>query len=67
MDGFIVEMASAEQIKRNMEINYYGPVNMIKAHAELLKKAKGRVVNISSVAGRFSTIGFGPYAGEISY
>jgi len=63
MDGFLVELSSPEQIRNNLEVNYLGPVNMIKAHTELLKKAQGRVVNISSIAGRFSIIGIGPYCG----
>jgi len=38
-------------------------VAMIKAFLNLIRKGKGRIINISSIAGIFSTIGFGSYSG----
>jgi len=61
-EGFLVDLASESQMRRTMEVNYFGAVSMIKAHLNLLKKAKGRIVNISSAAGRFSTYSLGLYS-----
>jgi len=58
-----VGLTSMDQIKNAMEVNYFGPLRLIKALLPSLKKKRGRIVNVSSIAGRFSTIGYGPYAG----
>jgi len=62
IEGFLVELSTESQIRRNMEVNYFGAIATIKALLPMIKKARGRIVNISSAAGRFSTFAFGPYA-----
>jgi NAD(P)-dependent dehydrogenase (short-subunit alcohol dehydrogenase family) len=49
-----VEFTSADEAKKQMDINFFGTVNMTKAAiASMREKGAGRVVNISSVAAAF--------------
>ncbi len=50
-----------EVLRENFEVNVFGLFNVTKACFPLLLKAKGRVINISSVAGLASTAFLGPY------
>ncbi|XP_033735854.1 D-beta-hydroxybutyrate dehydrogenase, mitochondrial-like isoform X2 [Pecten maximus] len=49
-----VELATVEQYKKCAEVNLYGMIRVIKAFLPLIRKSKGRIVNMSSVRGRFS-------------
>lgn len=59
---------TANDLRRQMEINLIGPFTVTKAFAPLLGTEKdrtgapGRIVQISSVAGKFSPPFLGPYA-----
>ncbi len=44
------------------DVNVYGPYRMVKAFAPLLVDSKGRVVNISSMAGIMSPPAYGVYS-----
>ncbi len=49
-----VEFTRLEEAERQMDINFFGTVNMTKAVLPYMRKAgKGRIVNISSVAAAF--------------
>ncbi|XP_064008956.1 D-beta-hydroxybutyrate dehydrogenase, mitochondrial-like isoform X1 [Pogoniulus pusillus] len=47
-----VEFASLDNYKKVAEINLWGTVRVTKAFLPLIRRAKGRVVNISSMLGR---------------
>ncbi|OWF53402.1 D-beta-hydroxybutyrate dehydrogenase, mitochondrial-like [Mizuhopecten yessoensis] len=49
-----VELATIEQYKKCMDVNLYGMIRVTKACLPLIRKCKGRVVNISSVKGRYA-------------
>jgi len=49
-----LEWQSTESMKRVMDVNLWGTVNVTKKMLPLLKSAKGRVVNLTSMAGRIS-------------
>jgi NAD(P)-dependent dehydrogenase (short-subunit alcohol dehydrogenase family) len=59
--GGPVELVPVDGLRRALEVNLVGPVAMIKAFLPLLRQARGRVVNVTSIGGRVATAFFGPY------
>lgn len=57
-----LENADISEIREIMEVNFYGPMLMSKYFIPLLKKRKGRIINVSSGMGAISEMGTG-YAG----
>ncbi|XP_069118570.1 D-beta-hydroxybutyrate dehydrogenase, mitochondrial-like isoform X1 [Argopecten irradians] len=49
-----VEFVSIDQYKKCMDVNLYGMIRVTKSCLPLIRKCKGRVVNVSSVKGRFA-------------
>lgn len=49
-----VELCTLSQFKRHAEVNLYGYIRIIKAALPLLRRSKGRIVNVSSVRGIYS-------------
>ncbi|XP_060561672.1 D-beta-hydroxybutyrate dehydrogenase, mitochondrial-like [Ruditapes philippinarum] len=47
-----IEFASIDMMKRVADVNFYGMVRVTKAFLPLIRKARGRVVNVTSVKGR---------------
>lgn len=59
-----VEECSDEQIRQNMETNFFGPLNVIRAALPGLRAHKsGHIVNISAAAAISNYAGFGIYGG----
>lgn len=57
-----VEECGDEQIRRNFETNFFGPVNVVRAALPLLRARKsGCIVNISAAAAIANYAGFGIY------
>ncbi|KAB1283899.1 D-beta-hydroxybutyrate dehydrogenase; mitochondrial [Camelus dromedarius] len=56
-----VEFTSMETYKEIAEVNLWGTVQVTKAFLPLIRRAKGRVVNISSVMGRMANTARSPY------
>ena len=56
-----IEMGSMETFKSQIEVNTLGVIRVTKAYLPLLRKIKGRVVNVASLAGRFSIPGMVGY------
>jgi NAD(P)-dependent dehydrogenase (short-subunit alcohol dehydrogenase family) len=62
--GSIEEIADAE-IRRQFEVNVFGPINLLKAVLPHLRAQKsGRIINISSVSGLVGSPAFGVYNGS---
>jgi NAD(P)-dependent dehydrogenase (short-subunit alcohol dehydrogenase family) len=58
-----IEAVPIEDFRRQMEVNVIGQVAMTQAFLPLIRKGSGRIVFISSVAGRTHSMPFfGPYA-----
>jgi len=57
-----LELLPLDELRRVLEVNVVGAVAVTQAFLPLLKPARGRVVNISSVAGRSALPFMGPYA-----
>jgi NAD(P)-dependent dehydrogenase (short-subunit alcohol dehydrogenase family) len=49
-------------VREHFEVNVMGVVHTVQAFLPLLRRAKGRIVNISSVSGRIAYPFMGPYA-----
>jgi NAD(P)-dependent dehydrogenase (short-subunit alcohol dehydrogenase family) len=57
-----LECLSMRQMKRQFDINFFGQIVTTQAFLPLIRKAKGRIVNISSLGGRSSSPLFGIYS-----
>jgi NAD(P)-dependent dehydrogenase (short-subunit alcohol dehydrogenase family) len=53
-----VEYISAEQLRRDFEVNVFGQIAVTQAFLPLIRRARGRIVNMGSVGGHI-TIPFG--------
>lgn len=58
--GPLIEV-SEKEMQFQMDVNLFGPYRVTKAFAPMIIKNKGRIVNISSVAGIFTGSMLGPY------
>jgi len=56
-----IEWLPASDYRRTLEVNLFGPIFVTQAFLPLVRKAKGRVVNMASIMGRFA-MACGPYA-----
>ncbi|WP_341715621.1 SDR family oxidoreductase [Micromonospora sp. FIMYZ51] len=57
-----VEVMPLSEWRRIFEVNLFGHVAVTQALLPALLRGKGRVVNISSLNGKISMAGYGPYA-----
>jgi len=57
-----LELVHLDEFRRALEVNLIGVVAVTQAFLPLLKRARGRIVNISSVSGRVAMPFMGPYA-----
>jgi NAD(P)-dependent dehydrogenase (short-subunit alcohol dehydrogenase family) len=56
-----IEMGSIDPFKSQIEVNTIGVIRVTKSFLPLLRRTKGRVVNVASLAGRFSIPGMVGY------
>lgn len=56
-----LDFTTEEQIRYQMEVNFFAPTFLAKKLYPALKAARGRVINISSIMGLVSVPFFGPY------
>jgi NAD(P)-dependent dehydrogenase (short-subunit alcohol dehydrogenase family) len=56
-----IECVDLDLLRRQMEVNAIAPVAVTQAFLPLLRRARGRVVNVSSVNGRVASPFSGPY------
>uniref|UniRef100_A0A670YQM0 Hydroxysteroid 17-beta dehydrogenase 2 n=1 Tax=Pseudonaja textilis TaxID=8673 RepID=A0A670YQM0_PSETE len=57
-DGELLPMSSYKQC---MDVNFFGPVEISKMFLPLLRKSKGRIINVSSLAGGIPMPRFAAY------
>jgi NAD(P)-dependent dehydrogenase (short-subunit alcohol dehydrogenase family) len=57
-----VEFLPLDALRRQLEVNVVGQVAVTQALLPLLRTARGRIVNVGSVSGRFAAPFLGPYA-----
>jgi NAD(P)-dependent dehydrogenase (short-subunit alcohol dehydrogenase family) len=57
-----LEFLPLDDIRRQLEVNVVGPIAVTQAFLPLLRKGRGRVVNVGSIGGKMSTPFLGAYA-----
>src|SRR4051812_38767485 len=57
-----LEFLPIAELRKQLEVNVIGQVAMIQAMLPLLREAKGRIVNIGSIAGKSAMPMTGPYS-----
>ena len=57
-----LEFLPIEELRKQFEVNVIGQIAVTQAAIPLLRKARGRIINIGSVSGRISTPLLGPYS-----
>ncbi|HEY4897100.1 MAG TPA: SDR family oxidoreductase [Solirubrobacteraceae bacterium] len=60
--GGPLELISAEDLRRQFEVNVFGQVAVTQALLPALRRAGGRIVLVSSIGGRVATAFTAPYA-----
>lgn len=56
-----LELLPLADFRRQLEVNVIGPLAVFQAFAPLLRRARGRLINMSSVSGRTAFPLLGPY------
>lgn len=57
-----LELLDLAEIRRQFEVNLFGQIAVTQAFLPLLRRANGRIVNMSSINGRVAPPFLGPYA-----
>lgn len=57
-----LEFLPIPEIRKQLEVNVIGQIAVTRAFLPLLRKARGRIVNMSSIAGRMALPFLGPYS-----
>jgi NAD(P)-dependent dehydrogenase (short-subunit alcohol dehydrogenase family) len=57
-----LEYVPLEELRRQLEVNLVGQVAVTQAFLPALRRARGRIVNVSSIGGRVALPLLGPYA-----
>eukprot|EP00127_Corallochytrium_limacisporum_P003961 Clim_evm10s156 gene=Clim_evmTU10s156 len=60
--GFIVEFTPMEEFRKCFEVNYFGLVDVTKKVLPMIQRAKGTVVNVSSLRGHVCAPGMAAYS-----
>jgi NAD(P)-dependent dehydrogenase (short-subunit alcohol dehydrogenase family) len=59
--GGPLEFVPMDQLRRQFEVNTFGPMAVTQSVLPMLRAGRGRIVNISSLAGRLAQPFVGPY------
>ena len=62
-----IEVLSPDDWQHQFEVNLFGPIAMIRTFLPLLRRRKGRIVNVSSISGKFATAFSAPYASSKAF
>lgn len=56
------EIQDIEELKHQFEVNFFGAIRLTQICLPLIRQTRGRIVNISSISGRFASPFLGPYS-----
>jgi NAD(P)-dependent dehydrogenase (short-subunit alcohol dehydrogenase family) len=59
--GGPLEFVAMDEWRRQLEVNFFGQVAVTQAALPALRKARGRIVNMTSIGGRLASPFLGPY------
>lgn len=59
--GGPLEFVAIEEWRRQLEVNFIGQIAVTQAALPALRRARGRMVNVTSIGGRLATSFLGPY------
>ena len=59
--GGALEYIPLDDLRRQLEVNVIGQIAVTQAFLPLIRKGRGRIVNIGSIGGKFATPFLGPY------
>ena len=57
-----VEFLPVDDLRQQLEVNVIGQILVTQACLPMIRKARGRIINISSISGRVAAPFFGPYS-----
>ena len=57
-----LEFVPIDELRRQLDVNVIGQIAVTQAFLPLIRKARGRIVNIGSVSGKLATPFMGPYS-----
>jgi NAD(P)-dependent dehydrogenase (short-subunit alcohol dehydrogenase family) len=57
-----LEVLSASELRRQFDVNFFAPIAIAQIFLPLLRATRGRIVNVSSIGGRFAAPFVGAYA-----
>ena len=57
-----LEFVPFEDVRLQFDVNVFGPLTLTRAFLPHLRRARGRIVNLSSISGRVASPFLGPYA-----
>jgi len=57
-----LELLPAAALRRQFEVNFFAPLAIVQAFLPLLRATRGRIVNVSSIGGKFAAPFVGAYA-----
>ncbi len=60
--AFPLEFVPLDALRKQMEVNFIGPVAVTQAMLPMIRQARGRIVNVSSVSGLVAAPYIGAYA-----
>ena len=60
--GSPLEVIALSQLRKQLEVNVIGQIAVTQAFLPLLRRARGRIVNMGSIAGRGTIPLLGPYS-----
>ncbi len=57
-----LELMPLDEVRRAFEVNFFGALSLVQAFAPTLRATRGRIVNVSSIAGKLAAPFIGAYA-----
>jgi NAD(P)-dependent dehydrogenase (short-subunit alcohol dehydrogenase family) len=62
--GGPIEFLAPSELRRQMEVNLVGPLTVTQAFMPMLRRNRGRIVNVSSIGGKMAAPFLFPYTGS---